>query len=159
MEFLQKMEEKIFEKFDFELSSKKETEIKVAQYLEEKFNIIKAELQKESKTRYENIENLEYYFEVKQFFNYQKELPKIQEGFKAEQQEREENDNNNIQKLSEECEKYLRFYYLFRIDNLVQNEKKNREETQEGILEMIKIMNDRLRNDLSIEKKERYYKT
>jgi len=153
------MEEKIFEKFDFELSSKKETEIKVAQYLEEKFNIIKAELQKESKTRYENIENLEYYFEVKQFFNYQKELPKIQEGFKAEQQEREENDNNNIQKLSEECEKYLRFYYLFRIDNLVQNEKKNREETQEGILEMIKIMNDRLRNDLSIEKKERYYKT
>lgn len=110
MEFLQKMEEKIFEKFDFELSSKKETEIKVAQYLEEKFNIIKAELQKESKTRYENIENLEYYFEVKQYFNYQKELPKIQEGFKAEQQEREENDNNNIQKLSEECEKYLRLF-------------------------------------------------
>jgi hypothetical protein len=44
---------------------------------------------------------------------------------------------------------------MFRIDGLVQNEKKNREETQEGILEMIKIMNDRLRNDLSIEKKER----
>jgi hypothetical protein len=64
MEFLQKMEEKIFEKFDFELSSKKDTEIKVAQYLEEKFNVIKGELQKESKTRYENIENLEYYFEV-----------------------------------------------------------------------------------------------
>jgi len=64
MEFLQKMEEKIFEKFDFELSSKKETEVKVAQYLEEKFNVIKGELQKESKTRYENIENLEYYFEV-----------------------------------------------------------------------------------------------
>ena len=38
---------------------------------------------------------------------------------------------------------------------MIQNEKKNREETQEGILEMIKIMNDRLRNDLSIEKKER----
>jgi len=64
MDFLKKMEEKIFEKFDFELTCKKETEIKVAQYLEEKFNVIKSELQKESKTRYENIENLEYYFEV-----------------------------------------------------------------------------------------------
>ncbi len=58
------MEEKIFEKFDFELSSKKETEVKVAQYLEEKFTLIKTDLQKESKNRYENIENLEYYFEV-----------------------------------------------------------------------------------------------
>ena len=63
------MEEKIFEKFDFELSSKKETEVKVAQYLEEKFNVIKGELQKESKTRYENIENLEYYFEVIIYYN------------------------------------------------------------------------------------------
>ena len=69
MDFLKKMEEKIFEKFDFELSNKKETEIKVAQYLEEKFTVIKNELQKESKTRYENIENLEYYFEVKDFLN------------------------------------------------------------------------------------------
>ncbi len=33
--------------------------------------------------------------------------------------------------------------------------KKNREETQEGILEMIKIMNDRMKNDLNNEKKER----
>ena len=68
MDFLKKMEEKIFEKFDFELSCKKETEIKVAQYLEEKFTVIKSELQKESKTRYENIENLEYYFEVLKIF-------------------------------------------------------------------------------------------
>lgn len=64
MEFLKKMEEKIFEKFDFELSCKKEIEIKISNHLEEKFNIIKTELQKESKTRYDSIENLEYYFEV-----------------------------------------------------------------------------------------------
>jgi hypothetical protein len=64
MEFLKKMEEKIFEKFDFELTCKKEIEIKISDHLEEKFNIIKTELQKESKTRYDSIENLEYYFEV-----------------------------------------------------------------------------------------------
>ena len=47
MEFLKKMEEKIFEKFDFELSCKREIEIKISNHLEEKFNIIKSDLQKE----------------------------------------------------------------------------------------------------------------
>ena len=42
-----------------------------------------------------------------------------------------------------------------KIDAVIQGEKKNREETQEGILEMIKIMNDRMKNDLSNERKER----
>lgn len=105
MEFMKKMEEKIFEKFDFELSTKKEIEIKVAQYLEEKFNIVKGDLQKESKTRYDSIENLEFYFE--------KELPKIQEGFKAEQNEREDNDNNNLIRLNEEIQKYFYFFTIF----------------------------------------------
>jgi hypothetical protein len=42
-----------------------------------------------------------------------------------------------------------------KINSLIQTEKKNREETQEGILEMIKIMNDRMKNDIQLEKKER----
>lgn len=138
MEFLKKMEEKIFEKFDMEQSCKREIEVKVAGYLEEKFNVVKTELQKESKTRFDSIENLEFYFE--------KELPKIQEAFKGEQEEREENDNNNLTRLNEE---------VSRINNLTGVEKKAREETQEGILEMIKIMNDRMKSDLSQERKER----
>lgn len=138
MEFLKKMEEKIFEKFDAELQSKKELESSVSHNLESKFNNVKVELQKESKMRYDNIENLEYYFE--------RELPKIQEGLKQEQNEREENDNTNISKLNEEFTK---------ISNLINSEKRNREETQEGILEMIKIMNERMKNDLELEKKER----
>lgn len=44
---------------------------------------------------------------------------------------------------------------FFRIDNVISTEKKNREETQEGILEMIKIMNERMKNDLALERKER----
>lgn len=103
------MEEKIFEKFDFELSCKKEIEIKISFNLEEKFNLIKSDLQKESKTRYDSIENLEYYFEVIQIYLiiYQKELPKIQEAFKVEQNEREESDTNILMKLNEEIQKYL----------------------------------------------------
>ena len=50
MDFMKKMEEKIFEKFDAELQAKKEIEVKVAQYLEEKFNVVKNELQNQSKT-------------------------------------------------------------------------------------------------------------
>ena len=49
-------------------------------------------------------------------------------------------------KLSDEAAK---------VDGIIQNEKKSREETQEGILEMIKIMNDRMKNDLAEERKER----
>jgi hypothetical protein len=56
-------------------------------------------------------------------------------------------------RLNEETQKYIKL--ILRINNLVQSEKKNREETQEGILEMIKIMNDRMKNDLLSERKER----
>ena len=138
MDFMKKMEEKIFDKFDSELSAKKEIEVKVSQYLEDKFNTIRSELQTQSKIRYDAVENLENYFE--------KELPKIQSGFKIEQSEREDGDSNILIKLSDESAK---------VDGIIQNEKKSREETQEGILEMIKIMNDRMKNDLAEERKER----
>ena len=97
MEFMKKMEEKIFEKFDAELNAKREIEVRLSQYLEEKFNYVKSELQKESKSRYDAIENLEFYFE--------KELPKIQDSFRGEQIEREEFDTNNIIRLNDEVQK------------------------------------------------------
>lgn len=138
IEFMKKMEDKIFEKFDSELNAKKEIEQKVTGYLEEKFNAVKNEIQNQSKTRYDAIENLENYFE--------KELPKMQTGLKMEQNEREENDNSIILRLSDEVQK---------LGTVISSEKKNREETQEGILEMIKIMNDRMKSDLNNERKER----
>ena len=138
MEFMKKMEDKIFEKFDSELNAKKNIEQTVTSYLEEKFNIVKNEIQNQSKIRYDSIENLEQYFES--------ELPKMQTHLKMEQNIREENDNNTVERLNEEIQK---------LGEVINNEKKNREETQEGILEMIKIMNDRMKNDLNNEKKER----
>ena len=38
-----------------------------------------------------------------------------------------------------------------KIHSLINSEKKIREETQEGILEMIKIMKERMKNDLDLE--------
>ena len=58
MDFMQKMEEKIFEKFDSELNAKKDIEIKVSQYLEEKFNSIGLELQNQSKIRYDAVDKI-----------------------------------------------------------------------------------------------------
>ena len=134
MEFMKKMEEKIFEKFDNELNAKKNIEQTVTSYLDEKFNIVRNEIQNQSKIRYDSIENLEQYFES--------ELPKMQTNLKMEQNMREENDNNTMMRLNDEIQK---------LGEVINNEKKNREETQEGILEMIKIMNDRMKNDLNNE--------
>ena len=101
--------------------------------------MIGADLQNQSKIKYDAVENLGKYFE--------KELPKIQSGFKIKQNEREDGDNNILIKLSDEAAK---------VDGIIQIEKKkSREETQEGILEMIKIMNDRMKNDLTEDRKER----
>ena len=107
MDFMTKMEEKIFEKFDSELSAKKDIEAKIAQYLEEKFNMIGVDLQNQSKIKYDAVENLGKYFE--------KELPKIQSGFKIKQNEREDGDNNILIKLSDEAAK---------VDGIIQIEKK-----------------------------------
>lgn len=46
-------------------------------------------------------------------------------------------------------------FYLLRLSSLIGEQKKSREETQEGILEMIKIMNERMKTDLTQERKER----
>ena len=106
-DFMTKMEEKIFEKFYSELSAKKDIEAKIAQYLEEKFNMIGVDLQNQSKIKYDAVENLGKYFE--------KELPKIQSGFKIKQNEREDGDNNILIKLSDEAAK---------VDGIIQIEKK-----------------------------------
>ena len=158
MEFMKKMEEKIFEKFDNELNAKKNIEQTVTSYLDEKFNIVRNEIQNQSKIRYDSIENLEQYFES--------ELPKMQTNLKMEQNMREENDNNTMMRLNDEIQKLGREENdnntmmrlndeIQKLGEVINNEKKNREETQEGILEMIKIMNDRMKNDLNNEKKER----
>ena len=107
IDFMKKMEEKIFEKFDSELNAKKNIEKNVTSYLEEKFNIVKNEIQNQSKIRYDSIENLEQYFES--------ELPKMQTGLKMEQNVREENDNNTVVRLNDEIQK---------LGEVINNEKK-----------------------------------
>ena len=113
MEFMKKMEDKIFEKFDNELNAKKNIEQNVTSYLDEKFNIVKNEIQNQSKIRYDSIENLEQYFES--------ELPKMQTNLKLEQNMREENDNNTVVRLNEEIQKLGEV-----INNIMKKKKENK---------------------------------
>jgi hypothetical protein len=69
---------------------------------------------------------------------------------KFEQGEREENDSNILKKANEE---------FIRLQNLVGSEKKSREDTEEAILEMLRIMITKMKNDIEGEKKERYWFT
>merc|ERR1711976_485584 len=74
------------------------------------------------------------------------DIPKIQESLKEEQNEMIESDNQVSNRLVEESQRLI---------NMVMNEKKAREETEEALLEMLKAMINAMKTHLENEKKER----
>ena len=74
--YIKILEQKIFERFDQEsqvnlnlnLKIRKEIERKLFILIEDKFNALRVEISKESKNRFESIENLKNYLEVNFFF-------------------------------------------------------------------------------------------
>lgn len=136
--YIKVLENKIFERFDQESQIRKEIEKKLFALIEDRFNGLKIEISKESRNRYESIENLKNYLE--------NDVPKLQGLLKFEQSEREENDNQILKKTNEEVSS---------VQYQVQNEKKSREETEEAILEMLRIMITKMKSDIENERKER----
>ena len=67
---------------------------------------------------------------------------------KSEQSERDEEDQNIEKKMNDEFNK---------INNLVNNEKKAREETEEAFLDMLKSVINKMKIELENEKKDRYF--
>jgi hypothetical protein len=67
--------------------------------IEDKFNALKTEVSKESRNRYESIENLKSYLE--------NDIPKLNETIKSEQEKREENDDEILNKTKEEFGRYI----------------------------------------------------
>jgi hypothetical protein len=61
------LETKIFDRFQQEGDLRKEIEKKFSMLIEDKYNTLKMEISKESRNRYESIENLKNYLEV--FYN------------------------------------------------------------------------------------------
>ena len=62
--------------------------------IEDKFSVLKNEISRESRNRYESIENLKTYLE--------NDIPKLNETIKLEQDNREENDDVLLNKTNEE---------------------------------------------------------
>jgi hypothetical protein len=58
------LEFKILERFEAELQERKEVERKLFVYVDEKYSVLRNELNKEVKNRQESIENFTFYLEV-----------------------------------------------------------------------------------------------
>jgi hypothetical protein len=108
--------------------------------IDERYNFLVNELNKESKNRNESLENFNKIIET--------DIPKIQENLKEEQNEMIENDNAISNKINEETQRLI---------SLVMNEKKAREETEEALLEMLKAMINAMKTQLENERRERFY--
>jgi len=65
--------------------------------IEDKFSALKSEVSKESRNRYESIENLKSYLE--------NDIPKLNETIKLEQDKREEGDDLILNKTKDEFTK------------------------------------------------------
>lgn len=136
--YIRMLEFKIMERFETETAERKEGERGLILYIDEKFNILKNELSKESKNRNDSIENFTFYLES--------EIPKIVEQMKNEQGEREESDAKINKMINDE---------FSRLSLLVINEKKSREETEEAFLDMLRSVINKVKVELENEKKER----
>ena len=119
---------------------RKEIERRFSILIDDKFNALKIEISKESRNRYECIENLKTYLE--------NDFPKLQGLVKFEQGEREQNDDAISKKILEEISK---------LQSICNEDKKTktREETEEAILEMLRIMITKMKADVEGERKDR----
>lgn len=138
MQYLHTLEERVVERFEQEAKLRKETERKAILLIDERYNYLVNELNKEAKNRNESLENFHKIIES--------DIPKIQEGLKEEQNEMIENDQAVSNRIIEETQRLI---------NMVLNEKKAREETEEALLEMLKAMINAMKTQLENERRDR----
>ena len=91
---IKSLEEKLADRFNEEQEIRQEIERKFNSLIDEKFISLKIEISKESRNRYQCIENLKTYLE--------NDFPKLQGMVKIEQEERENNDMTLNKKILEE---------------------------------------------------------
>ena len=95
--YIKLLEGKIFERFNQESQIREEIYKKMFTVIDDKFNALKTEISKESRNRYESIENLKSYLE--------NDVPKLNEIIKSEQERREEGDELLVKKTVNEVQK------------------------------------------------------
>jgi hypothetical protein len=88
--------------------------------IEDKFNALKGEISKESRNRYESIENLKNYLE--------NDFPKLNEMVRIEQNQREDKDDDILMKIIDEFSKYNSIYLILD-QKMLSNQKEKQEKT------------------------------
>jgi hypothetical protein len=92
--YIKLLEQKIFERFNQETQIREEIGKKLLTIIDDKFNALKVEISKESRNRYESIENLKGFLE--------NDIPKLHEFIKSESERREEGDDMIMNKLNDD---------------------------------------------------------
>ena len=93
--YIKLLEQKIFERFNQESQIREEIGKKLFAVIDDKFNSLKVEISKESRNRYESIENLKGFLE--------NDIPKLHDFIKSEGERREEGDELILNKLNDDA--------------------------------------------------------
>ncbi len=97
--YIKLLEQKIFERFNQETRIREEIGKKLLTIIDDKFNALKVEISKESRNRYESIENLKGFLE--------NDIPKLQEFIKSEGERREEGDDAILAKVTDDTNRQI----------------------------------------------------
>ncbi|CAD8092175.1 unnamed protein product [Paramecium primaurelia] len=131
-------ESRITTKLEQEIALRRDGNLKLQGYLDEKVVYLKSDIQTEGKIRQEQIENITTSLE--------NDLPKLYEMVKTEGQDREDNDNGTLRRAGDE---------IRRLNEGLGNQKKLREESETAIFEMLKDLVSRVKSEIEEEKKLR----
>lgn len=123
---------------ELEIIARQETESKLAKYIEEKVNFLKTDIAVEGKVRGELMDNINLSLE--------NDLPKLYELIKTESSERQECDAITLKKTIEEVKK---------LNEGISNQKKNREENETNVFDMLKDFINRVKGEIEDERKDR----
>lgn len=135
------------------LQARKESEIRMLRYLEERFSGVRNDIAKEGHLRAESLDSLNQALEVRKTcllpspdLQSQADLPKLYDSIKLEAGERENNDLGLMKRLTDE---------IGRLNVAQSQEKKSREEIEQTIFEMIKDVVNRVKNEIDSERRDR----
>ena len=136
--YIQLLEQKIDERFNQEAQIREDIGNKLISIIDDKFNALKNEISKESGNRFECIENLKSYLE--------NDMPKLNEMLNNEKIKREEGDDTIDKKTTDE---------IMQVQYIKKKKKKNSEQTEEAILEMLRVLVTKSKADIEAEREER----
>ena len=141
MNYLKILEQKINEKFEDERTKREEIEYKIFSLINNKFNSLLNEVNSESSSRYNCVENLKIYIDTQN-----KDNPDIKQALSNEKNKRIDNDNEINEYINKE---------FYNMQNMINEQKNIRERTESDMLENVKNMVNKAKNNLNKEKKNR----